>query len=64
MNDDGTHNPDGAVDVVIVGDMLKGLKPPTKAEVLERWRQSELRYAGRTDEEMAIIYEETLQRKH
>jgi hypothetical protein len=64
LNDDGTVNEEGSIDVVIVGDMLKGLPPPTKAQVLERWRQSELRYAGKTDEEMAIIYEETLQRKH
>src|SRR5215475_14175805 len=44
MHDDGTYNPDGDIDAVIIADMLQGKSPPTKAEVLERWRQSDLRY--------------------
>ena len=63
MHDDGTYNPDGDIDAVIIADMLQGKSPPTKAEVLERWRQSDLRYASKTDEEMADIYE-MLMRRH
>jgi hypothetical protein len=42
--------------------MLQGKPPPTKAEVLERWRQSDRRYASKTDEEMADIYEMLMRR--
>jgi hypothetical protein len=63
LHDDGSYNPDGDVDTVIIGDMLQGKPPPTKAEVLERWRQSDLRYANKTDEEMADIYADMLMRR-
>jgi len=55
QNDDGSYNEEGSIDVVIISDMLRGLPPPTKAQVLERWRQSDLMYGGMGDEELAVV---------